>query len=305
MKHLLYTFSLVGLFFVLFSCEDQDILGESDETNSQSLDYNLQAFVDQTEFGSVKENTFGNVMIQSNDTITTITGTNDEGYRLRMIIKEKIAVGTYSSTSNDDCEIIYASSSGSQSYSSDNGDFSITISEVNTTENTISGTFTATLTDQIGSSEDINLTTGIFTKVKIVSSQALQYGLVTFALNDTYAYCSSFSSPATLFGLQNPVFDNFNFQAYVTIDDEKYKLHFQFPNTIAVGAYSHTSTGISMKLYKIVGSTTTEYTINTSTINIITNTSGNIVGDFVCTAVNPNDATDEIEITLGNFGLYY
>ncbi len=290
---------------LIFSCEDQEIIGESDDTNNEALDYNLQAYIGTKEFGSISANTFGKVMIVSNDTITTITGMNADSLHLRIVIKEKVVAGTYSSTNGDDCEITYANNDGTTNYSSNNGSFSITLTEINATNNTISGTFTATLKDQVGSNADLGITTGIIDKVKIVSTQALQYGIVTFTLNGSYASCSSFSSPAMLFGLSNPIFQNLNFQAYTTIDDEKYKLHFQFPSSIAVGAYSHTTSGVSMKLYKIVGSTTTEYTINTSTINITANTSGNVVGNFVCNAVNPSDATDVVAITLGNFSLYY
>ena len=177
------------------------------------------------------------------------------------------------------------------------GSFTVTITDLNLETGTLSGTFSGTLQDMMGSGESIVITNGSINAIQIISSSMHSNGTMSLSKNNNPLftmdatsndgkYLLIFESPETisLSGFNN------------TLDADFGIYNLNFPNDITPGTYSLTANSNYTAEYNnssddIFDTTNGSLTITSHDGNVIT-------GTYNYTATN---GTETVTITNGSF----
>lgn len=283
------------LFTALFSCSS-----DSDGDSTNVPNGSISATIDGLSWESI-----------SGGAIASITNGQFDGNEVQMLqimaIKldqsavtiqfpiTNLSTGTFTFTGDEPGNLNYISS-GMNAYSSTetNGSFTITITEVNTENKTISGTFSATLVDFMGT-ETVEVTNGVINNVSYGNTNLYSNGSMSLSNNGSpiimddnfedgtslWMMESSFGNTITVTGSSAIV--NNNFGIYVIT----------LPKDATPGTYSLTSDeGYSAGF----SNSNSEYNITQGNITIVSHVGNTIVATFNFTA---NNGGNNVSITNG------
>lgn len=208
-----------------------------------------------------------------------------------------LSTGTFTFTNDTTGQLSYFSSSSTNMFSSteDNGSFTVTLTEVNTETNKISGTFSGTLVDFMGT-QTIEVTNGVINNVTLGNTNLHSNGTMSFSKNGSavtltdnptsgtslWIYESSFDNSITVTGTSTALDNNFGIYALT------------LPKDVAAGTYNLTSSEGFEATYG--GSNEQQYNTTQGSITIVSHVGNTIVATFNYTA---NNNGNTVNITNG------
>jgi|GEM_PF-3471288 len=273
------------LFTALSSCSS-DSDGDNTSANgsiSATIDGQAWASINGGAIASVTNAQFGD-----NDALVLqiIAMKSDQSTVTMQFPITNLSTGTFTFTGDAMGQLSYLGSfSNMNMFSSaeDNGSFTITLTEVNTETNKISGTFSGTLVDFMGT-ETIEVTNGVISNVTFGNTDLHSNGSMAFSKNGSpvtltdnpeagtslWIYESSFNNSITVTGASTTLDNNFGIYA-ITL-----------PKDAAPGTYSLTSSEDFSAAYS--GSNEQEYNITQGNITIVSHVGNKIIATFNYTA---------------------
>lgn len=291
------------LISMAFSCSsDSDDSGTTPTTGSS-----ITASVDGQAWASMTGGAIANVsqisaMGQSQNVLQIIGAKMDESSVTIQFPIDNLAVGTYTFNNDVFGALTYNDAGGVNVYTSTDtgGTFTVTISQINLSAGTISGTFSGTVLDFDGNSHSI--TNGTINNVSIMSSDLYSNGTMSLSRNGgaVFTMDANQSDAKYLMIMQNSMESSvsiFGYNATVTSDFGVYNI--TIPETAAVGTYDlTTASGYSAGIGNAEGQA--EFTVSSGSVTITSHNGNNVVGTFSFTASN---GTDTVTITNGSFNV--
>jgi hypothetical protein len=287
-----------ALFGVLYSCSDSELLTPGDEFQTPILPGTYSAELDGTLFDFSET-----VSATSNDAMSSIDGTNEEGQTIKITFQNPLEEGTYNQTSGGALIILTLGGDlGNFMNISAAGQFlplTVKITELNMADMVVTGSFSGEVLN-IASGETLEITNGIFKEIPFTmqdGGDGILKGLFDNVLLD-------FSNNAQATGqITNAVISGEN--------DEMQTLRIIVPEGIDVGTFTEEdevifevslgTTPDPNEIYTNYDEVNDEYLPVTVVITEITqDVNGRVKGTFSGTIKKFNGGTgEEIEITAG------
>lgn len=186
--------------------------------------------------------------------------------------------------------------------SSEDGMFKVTITNVNTTQNTISGTFSGTIYDSMGSGQSKSITDGVFNNINVESLGFYSNGYMKLSKNNNAVFSMNDeeSGNSKIMILENSLNNS------ITVNGSSLKTNadfgtysITFPKDITPGTYQITASGDIQAQYS--GNEYTEFSVSNGTFTVISHTGNTVKATFSYSAFSPittiNISQGELEIT--------
>lgn len=197
-----------------------------------------------------------------------------------------LSTGTFTFTGDEEPGMLnYGSSSEEMnSYTSayPNGSFTVTITEVNTANKTISGTFTATLVDLM-SAETIEVTNGVINNVSYGNTELYSNGSMSLSNNgSTVIMDDNFEDGTSLWIMESSFGNSIIVTGSSAIVNNNFGVYaINLPKNATPGTYSLTSDeGYSAEF----SNSNSQYNITQGSITIVSHVGNTIVATFNFTA---------------------
>lgn len=289
----------------LFSCSNDSDSDNTQPTSSSSI----TAKIDGVEWASMNGGAVANlsqmnVMGESLNMLQIMGIKADESNLTINFPVDNLAVGTYTFDSDSDGTLTF--STGDTNISDTHtsffhtGNFSVTISEINLTAGTISGTFSGTIFDANGDS--MSITNGAINSVSIMSTDFYSNGTMSLSRNGGTAFTmdNNQSDGKYLMIMQNSMSQSVTLAGYNTVlnaDAGIYSL--TFPKNVTAGTYNLLTTdGFDANIGTSEGQA--EFSLTGGTATITSHNGNNVVGTFSFTVSN---GSQTVTITNGSFSI--
>lgn len=290
------------LITTLFSCSSD---GESNDnptpTSSITATVNGQAWESMTGGAIANVSQIDN-MGESMNVLQIIGVKMDQSSVSLQFPIENLAVGTYTFNNEETGILSYSTPAGDNVYTSFEaaGTFSVTISEVNVSAGTISGTFSGTLVDFDGNS--ITVTNGAINSVSIMSTNFYSNGTMSLSRNGgaVFTMDNNQSDAKYLMIMQNSMDQTVSIAGYnTTLTSDAGAYSITFPESVTPGTYDLTTdAGFSAGIGNAEGQA--EFSLSSGTLTVTSHNGNNAVGTFSFTASN---GTETVTITNGSFNI--
>lgn len=291
------------LISMAFSCSSDSGDSSTTPTTGSSITASIDGQVWASMTGGAVANLSQIDVIGESTTVLQIVGLKmDQSSVSLQFPIDNLAVGTYTFNNDETGTLSYTTAGGAAVYSSfeETGTFSISISQVNVSAGTISGTFSGTVLDFDGNS--LSITNGVINNVSIMSTDLYSNGTMSLSRNGGAAFTmdNNQSDAKYLMIMQNSADASvsiFGYNSTLTSDFGVYNI--TIPETAAVGTYDLTTTsGYSAGIGNAEGQA--EFTVSSGSLTVTSHNGNNVVGTFSFTASN---GTDTVTITNGNFNV--
>lgn len=292
------------LISMTFACSSDSDSPDNNQTPSASI----TATVDGQSWTSMTGGAIANVnqinVMEGPRTVLQIIGTKMDMSSIAIQFPiDNVAVGTYTFDNEEIGLLTYTTAGNGNAYTSfeETGTFTVSITAVNTTARTISGTFSGTLVD-FESDSSITISNGVFNSVSYMNTGLYSNGTMSLSRNGGAAFTmdSDQSDAKYLMINQNSMTQMVSLMGYnssLTSDAGVYNLN--LPETAAVGTYDLTADeGFSAGLGN--SENEAEYSITSGTVTVTSHNGDNLVGTFSFTASN---GTNTVTISNGSFNI--
>lgn len=165
------------------------------------------------------------------------------------------------------------------------GTFVITISDVNLTENTLSGTFSGTLFDAMQSGISKEITNGVFTNVQFESAGIYSNGSMSVAKNNGTVFTMSdeSSTDSKIIIAESSIDNSITVTGYALATDANFGIYsVQLPKNTTPGTYDITSEGLYQAAY--AGNEAEDFAVLAGSITIVSHVGNTIKATFNYTA---------------------
>lgn len=295
---------LVALFFItiLSSCS-------SDDGGNSTVNSSLSAKIDGQPWNSIQGGV--NASLSSVDTeegtqnvLQIIAAKMDQTTMTLQFPIDNLTEGTYTFTGDSAGMLSYSELSTFSLYSSssENGSFTVTISEVNLTNNTITGTFSGTVYDIMESGSSKEITNGVFQNVDFGTTGVYSNGYMSVAKNNGDVFTMSDENPtASKILIIESSFDNsITVNGYALTTDANFGIYsVTFPKNTTPGTYEITTDGDYKAAY--AGNEAEDFIVSIGSITIVSHVGNTIKATFSYTAVKGtttiNVSQGELEVT--------
>ena len=290
-KKIVGLFTLV-LFTTLTSCS-------SDDGGSSTANASLSATIDGQAWNSISGAAVANI------TSVAINGTNTNVLQIIAASLDQSALtlqfpinslteGTYTFSANSGGQLSYVSSfSDLNVYSSAdaNGSFTVTISEVDAASGAISGTFSGTLVDFMGT-ETISVTNGVFNSIDVETSELYSNGSMSLSKDggSVVMMDDDANDGKFIWILQGSMGDDdaLTVMGYNTVMESDFGIYsLTFPLDVAPGTYDLTDVGFDAQFGG--SNDQTEYTLTSGSMTVISHNGNTIVAEFNYTVTNGSE----------------
>ncbi len=289
--------SLIACLVIFTSCSDDSSSENNPLSGSITATIDGQNWRSDIAIGAVQSANFNGL----NGSVLQILGTASNGTTLAVNIPlQNLATGTYT-FSGFDAEGNLSYNTMDDSFSSDEtgGSFTLTISSYNSTNGTISGTFSGTLVG-FDSPTQMAVTNGSFNNITIISQQLYSNGNISLKLNNGTVFNMDADSSDNLFLMIQQVDEANKIVIYgnnANIGSNFGVYSIMIPKNATVG--SHTIDGNNYDA-GFNNNSNIDYTTTGGSINITSHNGNTIVGTFNFTATG-NSQT--MTISQGNFSI--
>lgn len=300
-KKIMGLLSLV-LISATFSCSS-----DSDSDNNQTPSPSITATVNGQSWASMTGGALANLaqinVPEGSMTVLQIIGAKEDMSSLSLQFPiDNLAVGTYNFNNDEAASLTYSTPGGANVYTSfhETGTFSITISEVNISAGTISGTFTGTLLDFEGNSMAVS--NGIINSVSIISTDLYSNGSMSLSRNGGAAFTMDANQTDSKYLMihQNSTTETISLMGYnssSTADAGVYNLN--LPENAPVGTYDLTA---GQAFSAGIGNSENQapFNVTSGSVTVTSHNGNNLAGTFSFTASN---GTTTVTISNGSFNI--
>lgn len=281
----------------LFSCSDDS---EGGNTSSSSI----SATIDGQPWASIDGGAVANVVnVQLNDqdvlALQIVAIKADQSTVTMQFPITNLAEGTYTFSGEAAGQLSYIASLTEMNLyttADPSGSFTIVLTEVNLEEGKITGTFSGTLYNMVGT-DSIEITNGAINNVSFITSDFYSDGTMSLSKNESDAFTMDANSDDGKYIMINETsFDNsLSVTGYNAILENTFGIYgLTFPKDVEAGTYSLTDSEEFKAAFS--NSEDTEYTITEGSLTILSHIGNNIVATFNYTAT---DGTNTAVITQG------
>ncbi|WP_432670288.1 DUF6252 family protein [Flavobacterium sp. SM2513] len=301
-----FSFGVLALFFfaTFLSCS-------SDSDGNSTANASISANIDGQSWSSIQ-----------NGVTATVTSLEDEGITKNVLqviaIKadqstitlqlpiDSLVEGTYTFDSESSGMLSYSNLTAFSFYSSGaapQGTFSITISNVNLTQNTISGTFSGTVYDMMDSGDSKQITNGVFQNVKFGTTGVYSNGYMSLSKNNggVFTMSDANSENSKILIIESSIDNSVNVNGYsLSIDNDFGIYAVTFPKNVTPGTYAITTNGDFKAAYANPNDEG-DYTVSNGSITIVSHVGNTVKATFTFTATlgaaTVNVSQGELEVT--------
>lgn len=287
------------LFTALFSCSsDSDGNGGGSATNGS-----IAATVDGQSWESINGGALASITNfqagGNNGLVMQIIAAKADQSSLTMQFPiTNLSTGTYTFSGDMTGQLSYVSSfSNLNIFSSaeDNGAFTITITEVDTDAHTISGTFSGTLVDFMGT-ETIEITNGVINNIAYSNTELHSNGAMSLTNNgNEFTLNDSPNTGATFWIYESSIDSSITVLAQSITNTNATSYSITLPKDVTPGTYSLTSDEGFDASYS--NNEDPDYNITEGSITIVSHVGNTIVATF---NFNANNSLSNAAITNGN-----
>lgn len=284
-----------------FSCSKNNIedLIPSSASVSATISGEPWASINGGAIANLSTTTVGSTTVKS----LQITGLKlDQSSLMIEIPMDNLVIGTYTfSGTSSDGFLVYSAAGGTNIFSSmeNGGAFTITISALNITDGTLSGTFSGTLIGMNGASKTI--TNGVIDSVAIISSEMYSNGTMSLSRNGATAFTmgGSQSNANYVMLTESTTNNSLSIMGYNTALGVNFGVYdLTLPKNSTTGTYNLTNTGFSAGISN--ANNQPEYHLVSGSITVQSHNGNNIVGSFNYTVSN---GSQQVTITNGSFNV--
>lgn len=269
----------LALFTTLTSCSSDDS-GASTSAGSISATIDGQAW--QSISGGAIATLVNNQFGSENGTVLQIVAMQADQSSVTMQFPiANLTEGTYTFTEDMAGQLSYmASFSGVNIFSSanENGSFTITITDVNNEAGTLSGTFSGTVVDFMGT-QTVAITNGVINNVSFANTDIYTNGSMTLTNNgNTVTMDGSSGLGISLWIMESDLSNTISVTGTYTALDNSFGIYnLSFPKDVAPGTYSLTSEeGFSAGF----ANSDPDYNVTEGSITIVSHVGNTIVATF-------------------------
>ncbi len=295
---------LIALLFItiLSSCS-------SDDGGNSTVTSSLTAKIDGQSWNSIQGGVYAS--LSSVDTeegiqnVLQITAAKmDQTTIMLQFPIDNLTEGTYTFTGDAAGMLSYSALSSFSLFSSsaENGTFTVTLSEVNLTDNTITGTFSATVYDIMGSGTSKEITNGVFQNIDFGTTGVYSNGYMSVAKNNGDVFTMSDENPATskILIIESSIDDSITVNGYALTTNANFGIYsVTFPKNTTPGTYEITTDGNYKAAY--AGNEADDFTVSNGSITIVSHVGNTVKATFSYTAVKGattiNVSQGELEVT--------
>lgn len=285
------TIGLLSLFFIslLTACS-------SDSNENSAANSSISATINGQSWQSIQNGVTATFSSVDDDGITKnvlqlIAVNADQSILTLQFPINNLTEGTYSFEGEGAGMLNYTDFSTFSLFSSSNseGTFSITISDVNLTQNTISGTFSGTLFDVMQSGASKEITNGVFTNVKFESAGIYSNGSMSVAKNNgtVFTMSETSSTDSKIIIAENSIDNSVTVNGYALTTNANFGIYsVKFPKNTTPGTYNITSSGLYQAAY--AGNEAEDFVVSTGSITIVSRVGNTVKATFNYTATKGN-----------------
>ncbi|CAM4098605.1 DUF6252 domain-containing protein [Flavobacterium antarcticum] len=282
----LLSFLLIATFTSCSSDSDGTAVANStvsakiDGQNWQSIPNGVNITVTSVEDEGVSQNVLQMVATSANLTVLTLQ------FPINNLVE-----GTYTFQGDQAGMLSYTDLSSFSLYgsSAENGTLSVTISNVNLAQKTLSGTFSGTLYDLMESGASKQITNGTFQNVKFETAGIYSNGSMSLSKNGNPNFIISANDEANskiLIG-ENSVDNSITVNGYALKTDNNFGIYsVKFPKDATAGTYPITATGDYQASY--AGNEADDFTVSTGSVTIVSHVGNVVKANFNYTAKKGN-----------------
>lgn len=294
---------LAVLFISIFSSCSSDSEGTPITTSSFSANIDGQAWqaIENGVYASVSSVDTGE---GTQNVLQLIAAKMDQSTVTIQFPIDNLTEGTYNFTGESAGMLSYSNLSSFSLFSSSaaNGNFSITISEVNLTDNTISGTFSGTVYDLMESGASKEITNGVFENISYGETGIYSNGYMNLSKNSSNVFTMSDEDPTNskIMILESDIDNSITVNGYALTTNANFGIYsVKFPKDATPGTYAITANGDYTAAY--AGNEAEEFTVSNGSVTIVSHIGNTVKATFNYTAVQGgisiNVTNGELEIT--------
>ncbi|HLP64357.1 hypothetical protein [Flavobacterium sp.] len=212
-----------------------------------------------------------------------------------------IAEGNSTYNSDSNAMMTYVPSNSDELYTSleTGAQFNLNITDINLSNGTLTGTFSATLKNFTG--ETVTITNGTINAIMIIGTQFYSNGTMSLSRNGSAAFTMDNDNTDGKYVLitENSVENSVGvFGHNATLSPEFGTYYLQFPKTVTPGTYNLVTTnGFGAGF---ANDSQTEYNVTSGTLTVTSHNGNTVVGTFSFSA---NNGAQTVNVTNGNFSI--
>ena len=280
---------LLSLFFItiLSSCS-------SDSSGNSTANSSLSASIDGQSWNSIQNGVAASVTSINDNGISEnvlqiIAAKADQSTIMLQFPIDNLSVGTYTFAGEGSGMLNYSNLTSFALFSSSatQGTFTITISEVNLTQKTISGTFSGTVYDLMESGTSKQITNGIFQNVDFGTAGIYSNGYMSLSRNNGAVFTMSDATPAS----SKILIVESSFDNSVTVSgsslgiDNNFGVYaVSFPKDVTPGTYAITADGDFTAGYSNSNDEQGDYMVSAGSITVVSHVGNTVKATFNYTA---------------------
>lgn len=299
MKKFIYLFTSLLTIISLISCSEETASeNQTPSTGTITANINGQNWSSTIAAASLQSIN----MVGVNGSSLQILGTANNNSNLAINIPmQNLSTGTFTYSGIDaDGSLDYTVSSNNFASDDTGGTFTFTISNYDITNGTISGTFSGTLIDFDNGSNQISVTNGVFSNIKVYSQQIYSNGSMSLKLNNGSVFSmDSNNSDNKFLSIQQVNEANkvilYGYNTNSGSDKGVYSI--LLPKNVTAGTYSLDNTTYGAGY---TNGNNVQYTTTGGSITVTSHNGYNLVGTFNFTATG-NSQT--VTISQGSFNI--
>ena len=301
-----FSFGVLALFFFtsLLSCS-------SDSDGNSTASSSISAKIDGQTWNSIQGGVTASVTSLDDEGITknvlqVIAIKADQSTLTLQLPIDNLIEGTYTFDSESSGMLSYSNLTALSFYSSGaapEGTFSITISNVNLTQNTISGTFSGTVYDFTESGDSKQITNGVFQNVKFGTTGVYSNGYMSLSKNNGGVFTMSDATPGSskILIIESSIDNSVNVNGYSLSIDNNFGIYrVTFPKDVTPGTYDFTANGDFKAAYSN-SNEEQDYAVSSGSITIVSHVGNTVKATFSFTATlgasTVNISQGELEVT--------
>ncbi|ESU28815.1 hypothetical protein FLJC2902T_14120 [Flavobacterium limnosediminis JC2902] len=299
---------ILGLLSLVVISTTLSCSSDSDSDNNQTPTSSVTATVDGQSWASMTGGAIANVTQIDNmgesRTVLQIIGTKMDMSSITLQFPiDNLSVGTYTFNNDEIGLLTYATAGNGTAYTSfeETGSLTVSITQVNTTARTISGTFSGTLVD-FDNTSSITLTNGAFNSVSYMNTGLYSNGTMSLTRNGgtSFTMDNDQSDAKYLMISQNSMTQMVSLMGYnstLTSDFGVYNLN--LPETATEGTYDLTADeGFSAGIGN--SDNQAEFNVTSGSVTVTSHHGNHLAGTFSFTASN---GTETVTISNGSFSI--
>jgi hypothetical protein len=300
MKKIAYLLTCILILSSITSCsnEEDTIAQQMPITGSMSAKINGQNWNSNVATSSMQTMNFDGI----NSGMLQILGTTLSGSSMSINIPvQSISTGTYTYNGIDgDGNLSYNTFGNSYFSNEQGGTFTFTISTYDTTNGTISGTFSGTLIDFSNSSDQVSITNGTFSNIKIYGQQLYSNGDMSLKLNNGSLFSMDTDRSDNKFLMIQQVNESnkivlYGYNNNAGADKGVYSI--MIPKNVTAGTYTLDGTNYDAGY---TNSNNVQYTTTGGSITITSHNGNSVIGTF---NFNASGNSQNVTISNGSFNI--